>query len=82
MSTSFVSEPMAVHLVKLRGEGFIRTADGDDDFVFELYAVEGDKALILNERSLEWVSLDRVHVILSADLPDSDPGHLEIHLKE
>lgn len=72
MSVSFSSDPMAVKLrgSMLRPLEFIRTYDGEDDYVFELYAVDGDKALILNEHSLEWVDLDRVFVILAGELKE------------
>lgn len=79
MSVSFSSDPMAVKLraSSLGATVFIRTADGEDDYVFELYAVDGDRALILNEHSLEWVDLDRVFVILAGELKEPEAEESE-----
>jgi hypothetical protein len=73
VSISFVANPVACKLKHATGEGFI-TGDDGADWVFELYGVDGDKALILNEREFIWVELSRVHVLLSDDIPSEAEG--------
>lgn len=71
MSVSFVGQTAAVKIRALEGDGFIQTDGGDDDWVFDLYAVDGDRALVLNEHELVWVELNRVYVLLNE--PPADP---------
>jgi hypothetical protein len=73
VSISFVASPVACKLEGIDGDGFITDKDGPD-WVFELYGVDGDKALILNEREFVWVELSRVHVLLSDDIPSEAEG--------
>lgn len=77
MSVSFIAEPVAIYLAAPTGSGFVTGNDGED-FTFEMYAIEADRALILNEHTFEWVALERVHVRLREEQPDADPGELQV----